>query len=180
LLVVEIKKGTASREGVGQVYDYFGALKHEFPSRSVELMVIAADIPPERRVALDRLNIEWRMMPPGQFRAVAREVGYTVESERVLRGAGEFGEFGAVEGDYGEGNGNCDPGMYLAIVRDIDENSLKVEYFYDDGTPEMATLRRGSEGAWRDYNCDASVTIDFQPSQEKIKMLKRRIAAASR
>jgi hypothetical protein len=31
LLVVEIKKGTASREVIGQVYDYFGALKQEFP-----------------------------------------------------------------------------------------------------------------------------------------------------
>src|SRR5579871_2718222 len=76
LLVVEIKKGTAEREVIGQVYDYFGALKQEFPLRSVELMVIAGDVPKERRIALEHLHIGWREIAIRQFRAVARAVGY--------------------------------------------------------------------------------------------------------
>jgi hypothetical protein len=115
-----------------------------------------------------------------QFRSVARGVGYVVESEKAIHGAGDIGEFGAVEVDYGEGNDSCDPGKYLAVVRDIDENALIVEYFHDNGTSESATLRRGSEGAWQDDDYDASVIINFQPPHEKIETLKGRMDASSR
>lgn len=96
-MLVELKKGIAEREVIGQIYDYFGALKREFPHRSVELMVVATSIPRERRIALESLNVECREMSTRQFRNVARAVGYTIESEKALYGAGDIGDFGVVE-----------------------------------------------------------------------------------
>jgi hypothetical protein len=119
-------------------------------------------------------------MPSRQRRAVARRVGYIVESEKALHGAGDVGEFGAVEVDYGEGTDSCDPGRYLAVVRDIDEDKLIAEYLYDDGTSESVSLQRDSKETWQDYNNDAPVMMDFQPSQEKIETLKGRVDASSR
>ena len=109
LLVVEIKKAAVQREIIGQLFDYYGALKREFPLRSVEVMVIADCVPPERRIALEHLHIGWREIPLKQFRTVARAVEYVMDSERSLHGAGDIGDFGAVEVDYGEGDGFCDP-----------------------------------------------------------------------
>ena len=175
MLVVEIKKDTVEREVIGQVYDYYGALKQEFPLRFVELMVIAGFVPPERRMALDHLHIGWREIPMRQFRAVARAVGYAIESGRSLHGAGDIEDFGAVEVDYGGGDDFCDPGKWLAVITDVDEEQLVVRYFYDDAEPEMVTLVQDSEGNWRDADNDVPVTINFQPSPEEIKVLKRRV-----
>jgi hypothetical protein len=175
LLLVEIKKGTAEREVIGQIYDYFGALKREFPLRSVELVVIATSIPAERKIALERLHIEWHEIPIKQFRTVARAVGYTIESEKALSGAGDIGDFGVVEVDYGEGNDFCDPGKWLAVVRDIDENRLDVEYFYDDDEPEFATLVKDRQGNWLDYNHDVTVTINFRPTPKRIEDFRRTV-----
>jgi hypothetical protein len=82
LLVVEIKRGQLQRGAIDQVHDYFGMMKHEFPNKSVEMMVIAQSIPSERKVALDRYNIEYREIPEKRFRDVALEMGYLFESEQ--------------------------------------------------------------------------------------------------
>jgi len=60
-------------------------------------MVVATSIPRERRIALESLNVECREMSTRQFRNVARAVGYTIESEKALYGAGDIGDFGVVE-----------------------------------------------------------------------------------
>jgi RecB family endonuclease NucS len=74
LLIVEIKKDV-ERAAVGQISDYFAALKRRFPLRSVELMLVANQIREERRVALERLGIECWPISEARFRAVAREAG---------------------------------------------------------------------------------------------------------
>jgi hypothetical protein len=179
LLIVEIKKGTVEREVIGQVLDYFGALKQEFPQRSIEVMVIANFVPPERRKALEHLNVGWREIPLKQFRTVARAAGYRIESEKSLHGGGDLGDFGAVEVDYREGDGFCDPGKWLAVITDIDEHQLVLRYFYDAADPETVTLRQESNGNWWDVDYDVPVSVDFQPSPEKIKILSHRVESST-
>src|SRR5690349_1639784 len=60
LLVVEIKRGKLERNAIYQVVDYFGMLKNRFPDRAVEMMVVAHSIPVERRISLDRFNVDHR------------------------------------------------------------------------------------------------------------------------
>lgn len=184
LLVIEIKKGTVERDAIGQIYDYFGALKQEFSGRSIELMLVGEEILPERRIALDRLHIEWREIPLKRFRAIARAVGYTVESEKGLHGSGDFSEFGSefgmvavIYGDDGNGGKTYSPGEFLAVVREIvDHNRLDVEFFYplEDKEPsERLTLVLDREGEWRDFVYDAPISIDFQPTPVMLETLKR-------
>jgi len=180
LLVVEIKKGTAQREVISQVYDYFGALKQEFPTRSVELMVVASHIPLERRKALEHLNIDCREIPLKQFRAVARDVGYEFKSEKALRGAGDVGDLGAVEVDYGDAPPDgVAPGKFLAVEEDQSDTQIVVRYYYDDDEPESVTLFRDGKGVWWDRDYEAQVSVNFQPPPAKIEELKRRINASS-
>jgi hypothetical protein len=56
LLVIEIKKGVLSRDAIGQVFDHFDGAKRQHPDRSVEMMVIANQIPVERKTALGNLG----------------------------------------------------------------------------------------------------------------------------
>jgi hypothetical protein len=184
LLVVEIKKGSVGRDAIGQICDYFGALKQEFPGRSVELMLVGGEIHSERKIALDQLHLEWREIPLRRFRAVAREVGYIVESEMGLHGSGDFTEFGggfgmiaATYGDDGNRGEIYQPGEFLAVIREIvDHNRLDVEFFYapaDEEPPECLTLVLDRQGEWRDFAYDAPISIDFQPTTVKVETLKR-------
>jgi RecB family endonuclease NucS len=91
LLVLEIKRGKLPRGAIEQLHDYFGMLKRQFPTRPVEMMVVANTIPEERRLACEHLNIEPREISEKRFRDVAAEVGYTFRSEIVERSASESG-----------------------------------------------------------------------------------------
>ncbi len=82
LLVIEIKRGQLQRGAIAQVHDYFGMMKHQFPDKSVEMMVIAQTIPSERKLALDQYNIEYREIPEKRFREVASEMNYVFQSEQ--------------------------------------------------------------------------------------------------
>ena len=84
LVVVEIKRGKLGRGAIEQLHDYFGMVKKEFPDEPVELMVVANSIPEERRLACEKLDIEWREISDKKFRDVAEEVGYEFESEKHL------------------------------------------------------------------------------------------------
>jgi hypothetical protein len=78
-----------------------------------------------------------------RFRAVAREVGYAFESEKALRGAGDIGDIGAVEVDYGDAPPDgVVPGKFLAVEEDQSDNQIVVNYYYDDDEPESVTLFR--------------------------------------
>jgi len=80
-LVVEVKHGKLHRGAVEQLHDYYGMMKHRFPDSVVELMVVANQIPDERRLACEKLNIEVREISEKKFRDVADEVNYIFESE---------------------------------------------------------------------------------------------------
>lgn len=81
VLVIELKRGTLERGAVPQIVDYFGILKSRFPDKSVELMIIANSIPPERRVSCEQFHIEAVEIPQKKFRDVAEEIGYVFRSE---------------------------------------------------------------------------------------------------
>jgi len=83
LLVVEVKKGVLRRGAIDQIQDYFGLVKNKYPDRAVELMVIANEIPRERKLALERLDCEPKEISEKRFRDVAREVGYRFKSEEA-------------------------------------------------------------------------------------------------
>jgi len=80
-LVVEVKRGRLQRGAVEQLHDYYGMMKQRFPDSVVELMVVANEIPGERRLACEKLDIEARDISEKKFRDVASEVNYIFESE---------------------------------------------------------------------------------------------------
>jgi hypothetical protein len=80
-LVVEIKRGTLRRGAIPQLLDYYGMMKSRFPNEVVELMVIANEIPKERRLACEQYNIEPREISVKRFRDIANEVNYIFRSE---------------------------------------------------------------------------------------------------
>ena len=81
LLVIELKRDTLERGAVTQLVDYYGMLKARFPDKSVELMIVASRIPPERRIACEQFNIEAVEIPQKKFRDIADEIGYIFQSE---------------------------------------------------------------------------------------------------
>jgi hypothetical protein len=83
LLVVEIKKGILSRDAIAQILDHFGSMKFQHADKVVEMMVIANQIPPERKATLANYNIEWREITEQRIREVAAEKGYNFQSEQA-------------------------------------------------------------------------------------------------
>ena len=81
LLIVEVKRGKLPRGAIDQLLDYFGMMKHRFPDKPVELMVVANVIPAERRLTCENRDIECREINERTFREVAAEVGYKFASE---------------------------------------------------------------------------------------------------
>ncbi len=89
-LVVEVKAGVAPR-GVGdQLHDYWGAEKAAHPNTPIEMMVVANEIPRERRLYLEKRDIDAREIPQKRFRDVAARVGYAFISEQQAEVAPQF------------------------------------------------------------------------------------------
>ncbi|MCK4966477.1 DUF91 domain-containing protein [bacterium] len=79
LLVIELKKGTLSREAIGQIIEYYGLLKDEKSGDNIEMMVIANNIPPERKEYLAKIGIELREISINKFISVAKKHGLKLE-----------------------------------------------------------------------------------------------------
>ncbi|MBU1044552.1 MAG: EVE domain-containing protein [Candidatus Omnitrophica bacterium] len=76
-LIVEVKKGLFMRDAVGQIADYYGLLKQEFPEDNIKLMIAANVIPKERTIFLrDKLGIEFLELPISMINKVAAKHGY--------------------------------------------------------------------------------------------------------
>lgn len=85
LLLVEIKKGTLSREHIGQVHEYYGAIKNKKPEENLELLVIANNIPTERKRFLEELGVNFKEISDETFLKVAEKYGRVSEiKESVL------------------------------------------------------------------------------------------------
>jgi hypothetical protein len=81
LLIIEVKRGKLPRGAIDQLLDYFGMMKQRFPEKPVELMVVANEIPSERRLTCESRDIECREISEKTFRNVAVEVAYAFGSE---------------------------------------------------------------------------------------------------
>lgn len=93
-LVVEIKKGVLPRGAVNQLVDYYGMLKREFQSESVELMAVANSIPEDRAIACLKYDIEPREISEKRFADVAREVGYELDPDGAKPGSLQISNVG--------------------------------------------------------------------------------------
>jgi hypothetical protein len=85
LLVIEVKKGVLPRGAIPQVMDHYGSMKTQHPDRSVEMMVVANQIPSERKATLESLHIDWREIPEYRFRSLAEQKGYVFASENDIQ-----------------------------------------------------------------------------------------------
>ena len=56
-IIVEVKRGILSREASGQIIEYYGLLKNQFPDKIIELILCANTIPIERKLFLANLLI---------------------------------------------------------------------------------------------------------------------------
>ena len=74
-------RGKLPRGAIDQLLDYFGMMKQRFPAKPVELMVVANEIPSERRLTCESRDIECREISEKTFRNVALEVAYAFVSE---------------------------------------------------------------------------------------------------
>ncbi len=79
LLLVELKKGTLTREHVGQVHEYYGAIKNKKPGENLELMIIANNIPSERKRFLEEIGVNFKEISEERFLKVAEKYGKAIE-----------------------------------------------------------------------------------------------------
>ncbi len=63
LLVIEIKAGTLTRSDIGQIVEYWPRVKARYPGSNIQLMVIASEIPYEKRAYLENFDIQFREIP---------------------------------------------------------------------------------------------------------------------
>jgi len=77
MIVVEVKKGTLERPAAGQVIEYYGLLKEQFPDKTLELILCANNIPFERRHFLERSGIECKEIAESFLESVAQKYNYS-------------------------------------------------------------------------------------------------------
>jgi hypothetical protein len=76
-----VKRGKLPRGAIDQLLDYFGMMKQRFPEKPVELIVVANEIPSERRLTCESRNIECRGISEKTFETLALEIAYAFASE---------------------------------------------------------------------------------------------------
>lgn len=82
-LVVELKRGEARREHVGQLIEYLGSMLRN-KNEKVRAMLIAGYVPPSMQVALDYFGIEWKEISGSQLVAFLRKRGEAEVAARVI------------------------------------------------------------------------------------------------
>jgi hypothetical protein len=76
-IIVEVKRGILSREASGQIIEYYGLLKEQFPDKNIELILCANTIPYERKSFLENVGIECKEIPVSQIVNIAERYKYT-------------------------------------------------------------------------------------------------------
>jgi predicted RNA-binding protein with PUA-like domain len=72
-----VKRGILSREASGQIIEYYGLLKSQFPDRSIELILCANTIPHERKTFLENFGIECKEISVSRIIEVADKYHYS-------------------------------------------------------------------------------------------------------
>jgi hypothetical protein len=55
--IVELKRNTIKREDIGQVFEYYGLMRHSKPTASFRMVLVAPSIPEYRRISLEEMGI---------------------------------------------------------------------------------------------------------------------------
>ena len=66
-LIVEIQKGTLDRNHTYKILDYYDGFREKHPDEFIELMVIANQVPEERKKRLHSWGVEFREIPLTDF-----------------------------------------------------------------------------------------------------------------
>jgi len=77
LIIVEVKRGILSREACGQIVEYYGLLKNNFPDKIIELILCANIIPTERKTFLETTGIECKEIPIPLLVSIAEKYSYS-------------------------------------------------------------------------------------------------------
>jgi len=75
-IIVEIKRGILSRDAAGQIIEYYGLFKQEYPNEIIELILCANVIPYERKIFLENVGIECKELGFALITNVAKKYGY--------------------------------------------------------------------------------------------------------
>ncbi|MDY6845363.1 MAG: endonuclease NucS [Thermodesulfobacteriota bacterium] len=90
LLVVEVKASQLSRKHIGQIVEYWPQVKQRYCDLNIRLMVIAPDIPYERRAYLEHFQIEFREIPLHIFQTFQERATGRRSPETILQKEGEM------------------------------------------------------------------------------------------
>lgn len=75
-IVVEVKRGILSRDGAGQIMEYYGLLKQQDPAKVIELILCANVIPHERKLFLENAGIECKELGLSLIQTIAQKYNY--------------------------------------------------------------------------------------------------------
>ena len=75
-IIVEVKRGTLTRDAAGQILEYYGILKQQNSEQIIELILCANTIPPERRISLERYGIDCKELDTSLILKVAKKYNY--------------------------------------------------------------------------------------------------------
>ena len=89
LLVVEVKSVQLDRKHIGQIVEYWPQVKQRYSDSNIRLMVIAPDIPYERRAYLEHFQIEFREIPLHIFQKFQKKVTGRRPPKVILQKEGE-------------------------------------------------------------------------------------------
>lgn len=85
LIIVEVKRGILSREASGQIIEYYGLLKDEFPDKTIELILCANTIPRERKTFLENVGIECKEITLREIIRVSDKYKYTFSDDKEFK-----------------------------------------------------------------------------------------------
>jgi hypothetical protein len=75
-IIIEVKRGILSRDASGQIIEYYGLLKQEYPNEIIELILCANVIPHERKIFLENVGIECKELGFSLVTNLAKKYGY--------------------------------------------------------------------------------------------------------
>ncbi|TKJ38448.1 hypothetical protein CEE37_13095 [candidate division LCP-89 bacterium B3_LCP] len=81
-VIIEVKRGILSREASGQIAEYYGLLKSQYPTDFYEMILCANVIPKERRLFLENIGIECKELGISSVSELAKKYDYTFLDDR--------------------------------------------------------------------------------------------------
>lgn len=80
-VIVEVKRGILTREASGQIIEYYGLLKENYSDSPIELVLVANNIPPERRTFLENVGISCVQLSYSNLLHLAKKYNYPLPQE---------------------------------------------------------------------------------------------------